>query len=178
MQIPFNLPHVFNAQSNDVDNARALEALLGCLVNLNIAHLQLHPEPELYKTKVRYGRTKLWEPIPALYSRKLGDCKSLTGARIAELRLKGIRCMPVFRFRPRGDGNKDFHILVMFPTMKEALRAQAYGAVIESNAEIAYFEDPSKKLGMGKNETSKFFVDSFGADSGTWLSKLRRWLLP
>lgn len=178
MHITFNVPHVFNVRASDVDNARALEAFLGCLVNLNIKHLQLHPEHELYKSGTRYGRTKLWEPIPALYKRKLGDCKSLTAARIAELRLKGIKCMPVFRFHPRGNGMKDFHILVMFPTYNEALKAHAYGADIQRTDLGAYFEDPSKKLGMGTNEVAKFYVDTFGGDSVTWLSKLRKWLLP
>ncbi|MGH9966569.1 MAG: hypothetical protein ACREBG_01880 [Pyrinomonadaceae bacterium] len=133
MQIIYNLPHVFNGSSH-VEDAYALRALLDCLVRLNLAFLRNHPVQNLYRSGVIYGRTTWWEPIPALYRRKYGDCKSLSAALIAEYVINGIEAKPVFRFNPRGDA-KDFHILVQ--TMNG-------------------FEDPSKRLGMGKNECAKF----------------------
>lgn len=83
-----------------------------------------------------YARTQVWEPIPALYKRGYGDCKSLTAALIAQYRLAGKKARPVFRFVPRPDGGTDYHILV------QTERG---------------FEDPSKVLGMGKNEVAKFY---------------------
>ena len=156
MYITFNINDAFNGQSNDLNNAYTLRALLNCMVELNKAYLILNPKtPPLYESGVKYARTVLWEPIPALYSRQMGDCKSLATARIAELQMKGVPCEPVFRFYARPDGNKDFHILVR----------TARG-----------WEDPSKKLGMGTNEFSKVFVDNFGGESifqrlGNWLRR-------
>jgi hypothetical protein len=137
MEITFNLPHVFNPKASSVDNAHVLRALLDCMIQINIAFLQAHTIKDLYSSGVRYGRTRLWEPIPALYLRKAGDCKSLATAKIAELRLAGIACEPVFRWiKPKGyEGATDFHILVQ--TRSKYL-------------------DPSKRLGMGKNENEKF----------------------
>jgi hypothetical protein len=85
---------------------------------------------------VKYGRTKVWDSIPALYARGYGDCKSLTAAYIAEYRLGGVACEPVFRFVRNKDKSKDFHILVQ---------------------EYSGFEDPSKRLGMGAAENARFF---------------------
>lgn len=153
MYITFNIVDAFNGQSNDVTDAYVLRALLNCMVEANKAHLILNPQtPMLYQSGVKYARTKLWEPIPALYSRGMGDCKSLATARIAELQLRGIQCEPVFRFYSRPDGNKDFHILVRTPKG---------------------WEDPSKKLGMGTNEFSKVFVDNFGGES--ILQRISHW---
>jgi hypothetical protein len=135
MQITLNLLHVFHPGSDPVDNALALEALLELMVALNRAFLRRHPGCKpLYASGVRYGRTRIWEPIPALYARGYGDCKSLATARIAELRQSGVDCKPVFRWVQRPDGVRDFHILVQTGDT---------------------FEDPSKTLGMGENENSK-----------------------
>ena len=135
MQIAINLLHVFQPGSSPVDNAYALEALLDCMVRLNLAFLRTHPGIKpLYSSGVRYGRTRIWEPIPALYVRGYGDCKSLATARVAELRLSGVDCKPVFRWIRRADGVRDFHVLVQTGDT---------------------FEDPSKVLGMGANENSR-----------------------
>lgn len=135
MQITLNLMHVFHPGSPSVDNALALEALLDCMVALNLAFLRTHPGTKpLYSSGVRYGRTRIWEPIPALYARGYGDCKSLATARVAELRLSGIECKPVYRWVTRPNGVRDFHILVQTGDT---------------------FEDPSKTLGMGENENSR-----------------------
>ena len=133
MQITFNLPHVFNPASNPVDNAYALRALLDCLVSINLAYLKRHPAPALYKSGVVYGRTVIWDSIPALYDRGYGDCKSLSDALIAEYRIKKIACEPAFRWIRNDNGSTDFHILVQVGDR---------------------FEDPSKKLGMGRSENA------------------------
>ena len=135
MQITFNLPHVFSPTSSLVDNAAALQILLEALVSLDIQYRKTHPNtPTLYQSGVRYGRTYWWEPIPALYERGFGDCKSLAAALIAEYRMQGKMAKPVFRWLRRPDGYLDFHILVR----------TAQG-----------FEDPSKRLGMGANENAR-----------------------
>jgi hypothetical protein len=172
MEITFNLPHVFNPKASSVDNAYALRALLDCMIELNLAYLQSHSVPALYQAGVRYGRTKIWEPIPALYlpnkfkrknllpggqvtyvpaglsgGVKKGDCKSLAPALIAELTMKGVACRPVFRFIEREDGSgiPDFHILVQTPASKTG------------------WMDPSKDLGMGKEELNRFYgPNSYG----------------
>lgn len=141
MQITFNLPHVFSPQASSLDNANALKVLLNCLVDLNSAVLVSHAFDDLYRCGVRYGRTKLWEPIPALYARGYGDCKSLTAARIAQYRRIGIPCEPVFRWSksrdPKRFGQLDYHIYLY--TDKG-------------------YEDPSIILGMPSNETQPLLM--------------------
>ncbi len=134
MDITFNIPHAFYSGSSPETNAYALRALLDCLIRLNLAYLRSHAAPALYQSGVRYGRTDIWDTLPALYERRYGDCKSLTAAYIAEKRMQGINAQPVFRFdyRADGSGELDFHILVQNPD--------------------GTFEDPSKVLGMGANE--------------------------
>lgn len=135
MDITFSLPYVFFPGSNPEDNARALKALLECLINLDRAFLRNHSVPSLYRSGVVYGRTKEWDTIPALYAKGYGDCKSLSAALIAEYRNAGIAADPVFRWvRNRLDGT-DYHILVR---------------------RVSGFEDPSKVLGMGRDENVHF----------------------
>ncbi len=160
MEITFNFPYVFVPGSSRVDNAYALRALLDCLVSLNLAYLRRHAAPALYASGVVYGRTTIWEPSAALYlpnkhsrkqsgiiwwdpigdsgGKKRGDCKSLSAALIAELRHQGKEAMPQFRFAPRTDGSGilDFHILV--------------------RTGYNQYEDPSRKLGMGRDELKYF----------------------
>jgi hypothetical protein len=137
MQITFDLPHVFFPGSHSEDNAYALRALLDCLITLNRAYLRNHAATvkPLYQSGVVYGRTQVWDTIPALYQRGYGDCKSLSAALIAEYREQGKQCSPVFRWVERSNGVKDFHILVQCGDT---------------------FEDPSKVLGMGANENAHF----------------------
>lgn len=142
MQIIYNVPHVFYPGSDKVLNAQALRAMMDLLVVLNRSYLvecqrRGHPVPELYASGVRYDRTLWWEPIPALYDRTYGDCKSLTGAKVAEAQLKGIRCQPVFRWVQRDSGAVDYHILMQLPNGK--------------------FHDPSKVLGMPEHEITDFY---------------------
>ncbi len=133
----WDLPHVFNVGTDRQLNAVVLRALLDCLVDISTAYLSYHPDtPALYDSGVRYGRTKTWYPTPTLFAMQFGDCKSLTAALIAEYRMKGIDCSPVFRWVVNSHGVTDFHILVQTP----------HG-----------FEDPSKVLGMGEDELSYFY---------------------
>lgn len=162
MELVFNIQQAFYPGSSEVDNACALRASLDYMIALNLAYLQYHTVPPLYASGVIYGRTKIWEPIAALYlpnkhgtrvgrqiwydplgesgGEKRGDCKSLACARIAELRAAGKKANPVFRFNPRRDGSgyMDFHILVQTTESKTG------------------WEDPSAKLGMGKDELAWF----------------------
>ncbi len=143
MQITYNLPHVFHGSSSSVENAIVLRILLDGLIAINTAYLAMHPVPELYRSGVRYGRTTWWEPIPALYPRRYGDCKSLSAVKIAEYRRKGFRAEPVFRFVDNADGSTDYHILVLTNAINEHVNAEG-------------FEDPSKVLGMGADENARF----------------------
>lgn len=155
MQIVINLENVFKPGANQVENALSLQNLLEYMIRENMNFLRRHPEtPSLYRSGVIYGRTTWWEPIPALFRRKVGDCKSLTTALCAEYRLQGIWCRPVHRFYHRADGNTDYHILLETETG---------------------WEDPSAILGMGAHENSRFFLgDSQGDDSflTDWKMKL------
>jgi hypothetical protein len=138
VKICFNFEHVFNSNSKDVENSVVLRSLLDCLVGINLNYLARHKVKPLYQSGVRYGRTKVWEPIPELYARGYGDCKSLATALIAEYQKMGVDCRPVFRwYKNRLDG-RDFHILVMVPG--------------RNGYDKKLFEDPSRKLGMGRIE--------------------------
>lgn len=132
----FEFRKAFVPGSDPTVNAETLEALLECLIEINRIYLTYHPNtPGLYQSGVRYDRTIEWDPIPALYAKQFGDCKSLTAALIAEYRAQGRKAKPVFRFRNRGMGRTDYHILVQ----------TAHG-----------YEDPSKVLGMGQDENAWF----------------------
>jgi hypothetical protein len=137
MQITFNLPHVFHPGATPEENAPVLQALMDALIAINVAYLRQTPLCKgLYDSGVVYGRTYWWEPIPALYTRGFGDCKSLAAALVAEYRVRrNTPANAVFRWIRNADGSTDFHILVQTP----------YG-----------FEDPSRKLGMGADELRWF----------------------
>lgn len=140
----FNLPGFFFSGSSQTDDDKALRILLDCLTEINTIFLRYHPntpilyprgaEPVFTQGPVFYARTQIWDPIPALYRRGYGDCKSLSAALIAQLRKNGEEVYPVFRWvrakDPRRKGETNYHILVQG---------------------IHGFEDPSKILGMGKN---------------------------
>jgi len=134
MRIIYDLPHVFNPLADPKENAYVLSALLDCLVSINEAYLRDHTVLDLYHSGVVYGRTEHWDCIPALYAKGYGDCKSLSAALIAQYRKKGIEAEPVFRWIRNSGGGTDFHILVQT---------------------IKGFEDPSKVLGMGRNENAR-----------------------
>jgi hypothetical protein len=132
--IPIGLPHVFYPGSDPEANAEVLKTTLIYLIAINRGYLRRHPRtPGLYESGVVYGRTVVWDSIPAVLDRTFGDCKSLTAWLIAERMQQGFDCQPVFRFRNAPDGQLLYHILVQTPDG---------------------FEDPSKVLGMGSNENA------------------------
>lgn len=135
MIISFDMPFVFHPGTNQVENARALKVSLEYLIALNRIFLAGHAVPDLYRSGVVYGRTQVWDTIPALYAKRYGDCKSLSAALIAQMRQAGLVADPVFRWVREPDGTVNYHILVQTP----------HG-----------FEDPSKRLGMTQNENSYF----------------------
>jgi hypothetical protein len=142
-QVVFSLPNVFHPNSDLGENAAALEPLLECLCDIDLAYLYFNPNTvSLYQSPVYYDRTVVWDSIPALYKRGKGDCKTLATQRVAEYRKSGLPARPVFRFLPPAQNPKNqfqYHILVLGP----------YG-----------WEDPSKIKGMGKNENSYFHATS------------------
>jgi hypothetical protein len=136
MEITFNFPHVFSPDSSSEEDAYVLRASLDYLITVDEVFRRYHSVPALYRSGVVYGRTKTWDSIPALYARGYGDCKSLASALIAEYHNMNIPAEPVFRWITRPDGFKDYHILVRGPNG---------------------YEDPSKILGMGKDELAPFY---------------------
>lgn len=140
----FNMPGFFFTGSSQTDDDKALRILLDALTDINTCFLEHHPNTSLMYPPgsapvftggpVFYARTRIWDPIPALYRRGYGDCKSLSAALIAQQRKVGIESYPVFRWArakdPLTKGNTNYHILVQ----------NEHG-----------FEDPSKVLGMGKD---------------------------
>lgn len=142
MLIRYHFPHVFHPSADRVENALVLRAMIDFLIRVNMIYLinekkcgrEVLP---LYQCGVYYARTNWWEPIPALYDRGWGDCKSLTAAYVAEKRLQGMQCDPTFRWAENNDGSTDYHILVALPN--------------------GQYEDPSKKLGMGANEVARYY---------------------
>lgn len=152
MEIVFSLPHLYAPGVSPRENAEGLRVLLDSLIALNAWYLRHYPARPLYRAGVVYGRTDDWETLPALYAHgfhgtdkpgstfppklgTFGDCKSLTAALCAEYRMSGRRCEPTFRFAPMKGGDNMFHIL---------LRTDQG------------WEDPSARLGMGRNELAWF----------------------
>ncbi len=138
----WDIPFAFFDGASDEVNAGCLRALLDCLIDFNILlYKRMESQPAgfarrspaitpLYDCPVYYRRTQVWDAIPAMYTLGYGDCKSLTAALIAEYRMRGVQCVPEFRFDPpkTPGGTMLFHILVR---------------TLEGN------EDPSKVKGMG-----------------------------
>lgn len=138
-QVTFRLPNAFHENSTYLVNATTLRALLTCLTEFNIIALRgalargIHV-PKLYDSGVVYKRTVVWDSIPALYRRQYGDCKSLACALTAEHLADGHTTENSFRFTMDGKRRRLlYHILNLTP----------WG-----------WEDPSKALGMGRDENS------------------------
>lgn len=144
--IGIHLEDSFGPDATQVESSRSLRNLLEYMVRENMDKRRSHPEfSSLYRSGVIYARTTWWEPIPALYKRGRGDCKSLATALVAEYRLAGVWAMPVHRWvRNPKDGETDYHILVQ----------------TESG-----WEDPSRVLGMGYHENARFYGDESDGDS-------------
>lgn len=114
--VVFGIDDAFHPRALKATNAKALQALLECLVELNIICYDSCPYlPGLYNTPVFYHLMPThaaWETAPTLYRRGHGDCKSLVAARVAEIRRTGGVAIPVFRHVKDGWGTM-FHILIL-----------------------------------------------------------------
>lgn len=126
--------------ANEVVAHEVLNALLECLVQLNVALMRSQKFPPLYTTRVRYRQEPLgqenWRDAALVLRDGFGDCEDLAAYRVAELRVMHqlpARC--VFRWKMFVVGGKSrvklYHILVGVPHNGKLL-----------------IEDPSKRLGM------------------------------
>ncbi len=126
---------LFKGPKDAQRSERALIVLLRALLFLNEDYLREHPDtPNLYDSGVRYKRehgTEHWKAVPQLLRDKHGDCEDLACWRAAEQRISGIECRPFLKRMVR-NGFRLYHVLVQYPDGR--------------------IEDPSKKLGMGKDD--------------------------
>lgn len=139
MLLELNLPHVFRPDASAAENAEVLAEILESWVRINMLYLKRHPEAPTVERlissgRLRYDRTTIWECLPGLISKGIGDCKSLAPADVACLRVReNIPARCVFRHIQRPNGKRDFHILVQTPRG---------------------WRDPSRDAGMGANENA------------------------
>jgi hypothetical protein len=117
--VVFGIDGAFHPRASKVNNAKALRALLDCLIDLDSICLEAFPElPKLYESGVIYRlmpSEAAWDTQPVMLERGHTDCKSLVAARIAELRRAGRVAIPVFRNITDGWGTM-FHILILHGT--------------------------------------------------------------
>ncbi len=111
-------------------SAKRLRIALDALVRFNLADLADQRYPDLYKSGVVYrkeprehGRFEQWRTIRELMQTGYGDCEDLACARVAQLRMMGIRAIPWLKKH-----GHTWHVVVRYP-----------------NGRI---EDPSRRLGM------------------------------
>ena len=106
--------------------------ILSALVDVNLAYLKTHDVPNLYDSRVRYGReppgVEEFASIPVILKRGWGDCDDLVGWRVAELRHHGEPAKIRIQWRKFSNNSRLFHVLVR----------RADGKI----------EDPSELLGM------------------------------
>lgn len=111
-------------------------AALWCLVEVNLWCLRnarrMKKNYRPIYDSVCYRREKrgeeVWQSIPALHKRKVGDCEDLTCARVAERLSVGDACRPGLKRQRRPDGSILYHVIIGNPD----------GSI----------EDPSAVLGM------------------------------
>lgn len=132
----------FEAGNEAVSNV-ALNAMLECLVQINVALMTAKRMPDLYSTQIRYRQEPLgeenWRDCVIVLETGFGDCEDLAAYRAAELRVKHripARC--VFRW-------KTFNI----ETKMGPRRVKLYHILVgfDHNGHLL-IEDPSKRLGM------------------------------
>lgn len=75
---------------------RTLRQLMRQLVRDNMTYLRENPDtPLLYEAGLMYREDppgcELWQDIPSLYRARGGDCEDLVAARVAELRIAGVK---------------------------------------------------------------------------------------
>ncbi len=143
--VTFRASASFESGNEAVSNT-VLEALLECLVQINVALMRSQKFPDLYSTHVRYRQEPLgeenWRDAAIILQTGFGDCEDLAAYRVAELRVKyGIQARCIFRWKTFELETKAgkrwvklYHILVG----------------VEKNG-VLLIEDPSKRLGMPSN---------------------------
>lgn len=111
------------------DGPAEMNRAMDVLIALDMVYLNAHRnEKPLYRAGVRYDDPGVlaWYTTPILYNKGKGDCKSLTGARVAELRVTGE------------DPKAAAHFKQVTRRMWHVLVKRGDGSL----------EDPSAKLGM------------------------------
>jgi hypothetical protein len=107
--------------------------LIDCIVEINLWCLSQWSFPSLYDSRVLYASEpwgqEVFQTVPALYLRGLGDCEDLVAARVSELRNHGYYAKANMSQSGRSpSGGRLFHF-----------------TVLHENGSI---EDPSRLLGM------------------------------
>lgn len=133
---------------------RAMHFLLHALVCIDIEYIKRYHPPRLYRSGVRYDNEragkKQWQDIGETLRLGKGDCKDLACWLVAEHRVQGLRSRPFIRYRTKSLGNGRrfslYHILVQRPD----------GTI----------EDPSRVLGMGRDEWEPLMTTA-GAEDAT-----------
>jgi hypothetical protein len=115
------------------ERGQVLHDLVEALALADELWLRQHPDaPSIYDAGVRYITTNdNWRDVPAVVANHGADCMSLCAWRVAELRLRGVKCEPGILMQWDETGaNKQvvFHVLVRYAD--------------------GHYEDPSKRLGM------------------------------
>jgi hypothetical protein len=144
---------LFGQPEDQPRSQRALLWLLESLCKINQDHLQQKPYPPLYDAGVRYIRedgTEEWLDIPHIIAAGGGDCEDLVCWRIAEIRHGGGYAGPYVRYRFI-DGHFHYHCLVQH--YRRVLR-KVNGQPVETFVPTEK-EDPSRKLGMGRQVSPK-----------------------
>lgn len=141
-RVTFHTSASFEPGNEQVSNV-VLEALLECLVQINVAMMKSRPFPDLYRSHVRYKQEPLgeenWRDAAIVLATGFGDCEDLAAYRVAELRVKhGVPAKCVFRW-------KTFNVQTSTGPRKVKLYHILVG-VWQGNQLL--LEDPSKKLGM------------------------------
>jgi len=119
-----------------------LRACLHALYLIDVDQWKRHPEwPGILDGYVKYLReppgVEEWQDVAETFRRGSGDCEDLACALAAEITVRyGVKAHPDFTLReipqPNGDITRMFHIFVRLPGGKRI--------------------DPSRLLGMGKND--------------------------
>lgn len=134
---------IFRGEADRQRSQRTLLWMLEALVNANREYLRMFPTtPQLYRAGVKYIRetgTEDWQAIPAVIRSGGGDCEDLAAWRVAEQREAKVKCRPYIRWR-KFDDFYLYHVLVQYGPDE--------------------IEDPSKKLGMGREEETPKAVAS------------------
>lgn len=129
---------LFDPDTDRVYSERAILSLLYGLVGVNREYLRRYQTLPLYRAGVKYIReegSEHWLAIPDIIKNGGGDCEDLACWRVAELLEVGVNAKPFLRWRKHGGSFYLYHVLV---------KKMVGGKEI--------IEDPSRILGMGKEE--------------------------